>query len=163
MNAGGGGALLVCSLGPFRLRGRPLAIGLPLPTVLAVQGCESFVALPSTPPVIGQAAYAEAPVPVLSPLAALGLPEPSGARWMGSAGRRPKLVVVRGGDGEPLALRVAAALGIEHWLHQASPDLLAPLASPAITGTIVRRERWTAVLDPARLAATAETDPYSDT
>src|ERR671925_558171 len=63
-----------------------------------------------------------------------------------------------GGGGEPLALRVAAALGIEHWLHQASPDLLAPLASPAITGTIARRERWTAVLDPARLAATAETD-----
>jgi chemotaxis signal transduction protein len=136
-----GGPLLICTPGPYRLRQRTLALGFPLTGVAAVGHYEGVVPVPrSAAPVAGVAIHGERAVPVLHAPDVLGLPP---APWTPQF-----LVVVDTGRG-PAALAVEHAAGTERPLHWAPASVLAPFRAPAIVGAIPRRERWTAVLDPA--------------
>ncbi|MGH2354214.1 MAG: chemotaxis protein CheW [Chloroflexota bacterium] len=137
--------LLIGSPGLYRLRGRPLAVALPLATVRSVRAVGDVVPLPLAPlPGTGLAVIDESPVPVFDAAVVLGLPESSVPAM--------RMVVFDGGAG-PAALRIAGAAGVERPRHWASPALLAPIASEVILGTLPRPERWVAVLDPARIGA----------
>jgi chemotaxis signal transduction protein len=141
-----GEPLLICSLGPYRLRGRPLAIGVPLAAVSAVRRAQELVPLPLAPdPLQAVVASPEGFIPVFCAASALALPRPA------SAGTQ--LVMLRSNIG-PAALRVDRALSIDRPRHWAPPSLLLPIESNAIAGVVPRRDRWVAVLEPGLVAPT---------
>src|SRR4051812_45433937 len=68
--------LLVCSVGPYAIRGRPLAIGIPLDHVAAVRPLERLMPLPGQDSgLLGFALHDGQIISVLSPTHLLGLPE----------------------------------------------------------------------------------------
>ena len=136
-----GQSLLVCSAGPFSLRGRPLAVGLPLRAVTQVRSAAGLVPLPlAAPPLAGVLVVDGRAVPALSAAALAGLAQ------QGAGARQAVLLRTPGG---PLALLVDAALATETPAHWAPAALLRPLSSPVLLGAVAHRTRWTAVLDPS--------------
>jgi len=159
--------LLLCSIGPYALRRRPLMIGLPLDRVAAVRPLGRLMPFPGqVPGLLGLTLHDGQIVPVFSAPALLGIagaseiaeaPESHGVPGAESgtiADRQTSrhLVVVKGGAGL-VGLVVATAAGIDRPLHWADPSVLAPLSGPAFAGAVLRQDRWIAVLDPARLPA----------
>ena len=160
-------SLLVCSVGPYALRRRPLLVGIPLERVAAARPLESLLPFPgAVPPLLGLTLHEGQIIPVFSAQALLRLPEPAAAsctaETQGEDAAEPDqvsgieparhLVLVKGGAGV-VGLVVSKAVGIDRPLHWAGPNVLAPLASPVIAGAVLRPDCWIAVLDPARLPA----------
>jgi hypothetical protein len=131
-----GEALLVCSLGHFAVRGRPLAVALPLRAVQRVAAGQPAAAPAAAWPLAGTTLLDERMVPVYDAAALLG------RRAADCTGGRLLFIASPGGA---VALRVADLLGIDRPAHWAPAALLGPLARPELRGVIPRRERWTAI------------------
>jgi|GEM_PF-4099933 len=180
---GSGGALLVCPAGPYRLRGRPLAIGLPLASCVAVQSSPAVLpAPPGAAPCTGLLVYEREVVPICSVAALLGLPEterlappfkssgePSlkdlhnlpGIERPAPPVKSERLVIVRLPGAGLLGLPVAGALTTMAVRHVADPALLRPLPLEVLAGAIPTPRWWIAVIDPARLERRLVRSPES--
>jgi chemotaxis signal transduction protein len=139
-------------------------VGIPLEDVASVHPLGSLMRFPGKAPgLIGLTQHEGKIIPVYSPSALLGFGDPEesfreGQPEEASPGPTPQppqprryLAVVRGAAGW-IGLVVSHVAGSARPLHWANPALLAPISSPAIVGALPLRERWIAVLDPARLA-----------
>jgi chemotaxis signal transduction protein len=135
-----GDPLLVCSLGPFTIRGRPFAIGLALSALAKVEHAIRPTPLPLAPAgVLGCVLHDGAPVPVYDGRILVGLVSPTSPS---------QLVFFRGSHGLA-ALAVHDVCGIERPLHWADPTLLTPIRSPHLRGCVPTRHRWIAVVGAA--------------
>jgi chemotaxis signal transduction protein len=144
--------LLICSVGPYALRQRPVAVGLPLEGAVTVRPMGPLMPLPGqTPTLLGLTMHEGQIVPVYALAALVGLANPGEAD---ATEIPPYVVVLKMGTGL-VGFAVAGAGGTERPLHTAAPDVLLPIANPAIVGALPTRGRWVAVVDPARLAVRA--------
>jgi hypothetical protein len=138
-----GEPLLICALGAYTLRRRPLAIGIPLAAVAGIESETDAVFLPQPlGALVGLSRTGDRGVPVYDVAALLGVDAASTVHNGGA------LVVLRHAAA---ALHIPAAVCVERPLHWAPPETLAPLRHAACAGAIPARERWTAVVHPARL------------
>src|SRR6266498_1856717 len=136
--------VLICAVGPYALRGRPLLAGLPISGLAGIGPCGEISPVPGAGrEMLGLTTYQGQVIPVFSTVRLLGLPE--------QAERLPsQLVTFRVGPGLA-ALAVHAVTGSVRPLHYAPAAALQPLSSAALIGAIPRREGWLAVLDPYRI------------
>ncbi len=150
--ASAGGALLVCPLGPYRLRGRPLAAGLPLSSCVAVLSHPATIpAPPGAAPCVALLVHRQEVVPVCSAAALLGLPEAAEAAEAALPSESERLVIVRLPSEGLLGLPVTGTISTMVVRHVADPALLRPLPPEALAGAIPTPRWWMALLDPARL------------
>jgi hypothetical protein len=119
--------VLVVRAGRYTLRGRPLCLGLPLPSVLSMTDPEGA----------GSIRTMRADL-LLQPEAAPG-----------QAGARNGRLLIISHVGRTGALLVDEVLGVEHAAHWAPADLLEPLDGAAFLGVVPNRDRWVAIVDPA--------------
>jgi chemotaxis signal transduction protein len=137
-------AVLVCRVGPYALRGRPLLAGLPIAGLAGIGPCGAISAVPGTAPeMLGLTTYEGQVIPVFSAVRLLGLPE------LATSGQT-QLVTFRVGPGLA-GLLVEEVTGSLRPLHYAPVAALDPLGSPALVGAIPQRDGWLAVLDPYRI------------
>jgi hypothetical protein len=142
--------VLECVPGPFRLRGRPLGVALPLARLTGITRDDRLVPVPGIrAPWCGVAVADDRVVPVCDAAALLGLTRLRPARGLSPAG---KLVMLRSESG-PVAVWVAGALGVIGPLHWAPAALLRPVQTHHLAGAVIRRERWTAIVHPDTLGA----------
>lgn len=136
--------VLVCDVGAYALRRRPLLVGLPIAGLAGVGPCGPITPVPgAAPEVLGLTTFQDQVVPVFSTARLLGLP---------SAGpeRPAQIVTFRVGAGLA-ALAVEAVTGSIRPQHYVPTSALSPITSPALVGTVPRREGWLAVIDPCRI------------
>ena len=123
--------VLVVSAGSFTLRGRPLYLGVPLPSVLSMTDPGGAGSLPVVP--------------------AAQLLDPAAAADGERASSRGRRLVVLSHNGRTCALLVDEVIGVDTAEHWAPASLLEPIDHTAFQGAIPRSDRWLAVVDPAAL------------